>query len=289
MNSYAMYSDDSGSSDKRYRCLSVVSGERVTLDSIRSILYNCLSKNAVGEIKFEEVRGHSPKTKVAACFFQTGIEFCTRKKLRMDILLWDHYDSRHTIGSRDDDANMERMYYKVLVHAARQWNKHEWYFYPDEQSGIDWDKLVECTNHTTLQKKNINPSLFPTKNILLEIEKPVPTSSSKEPLIQLADLFSGISRYSREKGTQYLNWLNTTEAKENPGLFLFEENINSDSSKADLIRFSLLRDFDRSCKKNSLGVSIKEKNYLWTPKPNAPVNFWSYAPQGDYDKAPTNK
>jgi len=143
--------------------------------------------------------------------------------------------------------------------------------------------------------KKPSPSI-PSLLALIEQEQKPPflhfehieTRSSKdEPIVQLADLFAGFARFSREKGKRYWSWLKTEETKCQPSLFLIEDNNSGEISKADKARFSLLREFDNFCKKRKLGVSLKEKKYLWTPNPENPVNFWSYEPQHEMDKAPT--
>jgi hypothetical protein len=188
---------------------------------------------------------------------------------------------------RDDTANIERMYHKLILHMARMWNQCEWDIFPDVQSGVDWKSLQTFLNYKRLKEVDPNTrNLFKEENPFLNVQKPIEQESIKEPLVQLADMFGGLARFSVEKGNNYHQWKLSKEAVENPGLFSFEIIENPDESKADRARFSLLREFDTLCKSHRLGVSLETKKCLWTPRPSGHLNFWSYKPQGEYDKAP---
>ena len=112
-------------------------------------------------------------------------------------------------------------------------------------------------------------------------------NSIYEPLIQLADLFAGIARFTGEKGVQCVQWLASYSNKkqlrmERVGM----NNIKDKGERRKECRFQLIGELNQICKKCRLGVSLSKKKRLWTPKPNNPINFWNYEPQGNYDKAP---
>lgn len=284
---YVIYGDDSGSSDKRYRCLTLVSSSPDVAQNLSSSLATFLVAKQVSELKFEEVRGHPPKMQVAEYFIEQAVDYCFRRKLRIDTLLWDTQDSRHAVRGRDDEKNNQVMYYKNLVHVARQWNISSWRFFPDEQAGVDWNELRSYLNNTRLRKSHFKQtSLLGGVNPFLDFEPIENQDSAKHSLIQLADFFGGLSRFSREKCCKYFSWLLTKEAKEHPGLFIFEGLNESSDSTADRARFSLLRQLDQACKKVKMGISLKTRRYLWSPKPESPMNFWNYEPAHELDKAP---
>ncbi|MBM4169722.1 MAG: hypothetical protein FJ215_11315 [Ignavibacteria bacterium] len=272
----------------RYRRLTLVSGPEPYCAELIPLLEDKLTAEAVSELKFEEVRGHAPKMRTAGHFLEQTVAYCCRNKLRVDVLLWDNYDSRHAISHRDDEANLVRMYYKNLLHVARRWGAVQWRFLPDEQSGVEWNELRNFLNNTRLEKPaQRGMSLFPKSNPFLEFEPIVSQNSVLHSLIQTADLFGGLSRFSHEKGREYLKWIGSEEAKEQPGLFLLDDNTEVGDSKADRVRFSLLRKLDGLCKQSKLGVSLRTWSALSTPNPNNPINFWNYVPQHEMDKAPT--
>lgn len=284
---FHIYSDDSGSCDKRYQCLGVISLSEQSARKLNNELVSILNENQLEELKFEELRGHSPKMKAASCFLNTAINYCG--SIRIDILLWDHQDERHSVHGRDDSKNLQLMYYKLLVHAARRWSIVNWHFYPDEQSGINWNEVREYLNNTLTKK--VEPeiiSLFKTERYVFNFDSVNPQHSHEEPIIQMADLFAGMSRFSHEKGSEFIAWTKKKNEKIEPSLFLPEENENSES-KADAARFSLLEKFYLLCKKSRLGVSINTREYLWTPKPENPINFWHYEVQHTEDKAPIKR
>lgn len=292
IDTHEAYSDESGFPAKRYHVLAVVSGSHSVLSSLRDQLRQVLDLNQISELKWEGVRTHRPKVEAARRFLQYAIQYASRREIRIDTLLWDTRDSRHAIPGRDDVANLQRMYYKVLVHAARQWHQSNWAFFPDEQSVINWREIQEYLNKTRLDRPT--PGLIALFRIederrFFQFKQVVPQRSCDEPLVQLADLFAGLSAFSRGKGGTYRQWLRVEQVKYQLQLFddMDEVEPEDESSIADRNRFIWLNEFDVNCKKCKLGVSLKTKNYLWTPCPNNPINFWNYEPQHEMDKAPT--
>lgn len=283
---YHAYSDDSGTSDKRFQCLGVISLSEETAELLRKRLSQVLEEKQLEELKFEELRGHSAKMQAASCFIKHAIDLCVKGRMRIDVLLWDHQDERHSVRGRDDSQNLQLMYYKILVCVARLWNKINWHVYPDEQSGIDWNEIREYLNNTSpLKKEPELISLFKIDRAIFNFESIEPKHSHEEPLVQMADLFAGISKYSRERGSDFLEWVKKQNEVIEPSLFNSDENQNSES-QADAARFSILNEFYLLCKKSKLGVSINKRKYLWTPKPKNPINFWNYEVQHNEDKAP---
>ncbi|MGB2876429.1 MAG: DUF3800 domain-containing protein, partial [Dehalococcoidales bacterium] len=188
-------------------------------------------------------------------------------------------------------ANLERMYYKILVHAARQWkSQKEWQFYPDENSQIDWSEIARVLNRTPIIKHQTNQQpLFGGEelNQALNIEHTLPLKSTEEPLIQLADLLAGMARFTKEEGEHCLSWLDTWGNENQPQLpDLLCEADSSEPIRAKQNRFSLIGEFNALCKRYGMGVSLRHKKCLWTPKNTNPINFWNYEPQHEYDQAP---
>ena len=205
--------------------------------------------------------------------------------IRIDTLIWDTHDSRHSIIGRDDIANFERMFFHLLGNAMKKRKRGlKWHIRPDVRSGIDWDTVRDCL-HFKGQRTEIEHSIFET--FILDEHYSVHTfkeaHSHEEPMIQVADLFSGISVFSKTSYDKYEAW----KSQQNPGLFADEGPIAA--SNREKYRFELLEKLDAECKKLSLGVSLKNNRQLFTYNPENPINFWQYQPQGEYDKAPTRK
>jgi len=290
--SFVAYSDESGTFHRRYQAIAVVTGRKNLLLQLEDGLRGILNKHGVDEVKFNEIGTHSPKVEAAREFFQCVVKkFASSAKLRIDILSWDIQDSRHAIQGRDDIANLERMYYKALIHAARQWNQTEWNFYPDKNSQVHWNEIAEFLNRTRLGHPKPNfLTLFEAEavNYLLQFRSVKPTDSQQEPLIQLADLFAGMARFTREEGEQCIQWLDSWGNKDQLSLpdFLCGEGEVDETTRTKQNRFQLIGELNALCKRHKLGVSLRDRKCLWTPNPTNPINFWNYEPQHEYDKAP---
>jgi len=289
---YSAYSDESGIFNHRYQAIGLVSGPERTLTQLRTHLQSILAENEIDEVKFEKIRTHRPQVEAARGFVKCLLKRCTTLgKVRVDVLVWDTQDSRHAIPGRDNIANLGRMYYKVLTHAARQWNQAEWNFHPDRNPQVHWNEMSGVLNTTRLAQRGPNsPSLFANKQLgqLLDFKTVEPLDSLQEPLIQLADLLAGMARFTREEGDQCVQWLDSWGNKDQPPLpnFLYGENAADETIQTKQNRFRLVGEFNALCKRHRLGVSLREKKYLRTPDPTNPINFWNYEPQHEYDKAP---
>jgi len=288
---FSAYSDESGCFRERYQAIGIVSGGKENLETLNSELKKILNNKRTSEIKFEEVRTHRPKVEAAELFLNRAIEFARHKKIRIDVLLWDTRDSRHDIFGRDDIANLERMYYKVLKHISKRWNQTEWKLCPDRNSAINWSEIQSYLNKTKmLRRKSPNLLLlFEEKTYKINFLKIDQRNSQTEPLIQLADLFAGMARFCREKGKECIKWL---KDKNNSQGYLFDFNDDStkeDPSKTNQNRFKLIGDFNDKCKKFKFGVSLNTREFLTTPNPENPINFWNYETQHEDDKAPVRQ
>lgn len=287
---FAVYSDESGIFDHRFQTIAVVTGPEIVLTQLKSSLKDILDKYQINEVKFVEIRrSQSRKAKAARKFLQCAVkEFASQAKARIDVLIWDTQDSRHAIQGRDDIANLERMYYKVLIHTARQWNQTEWNFHPDENSQIHWNEIIEFLNRTRIgySKPNLL-TLFESDDAkqLFQFGGIKQLNSLQEPLIQLADLFAGMARFTREEGEQCIQWIDSWGNKAQLQ-FLHLLDREDETTRTKISRFQIVRGFNNLCKRHRMGVSLREKRCLWTPNPTNPINFWNYEPQHEYDKAP---
>lgn len=284
---YLAYSDESGIFTERYQSIGVVSGTKESLSLLRTKLKEILIENNITEVKFSEIRTHAPRIKAARGFIEKGIKFAKRNEIRLDILSWDMHDTRHTISGRDDIGNLERMYYKMLRHISERWKQLYWEFYPDENSTVDWRELISYLNKTKIPRYKPNIlKLFKEERYDIKFAKIKEIKSHHEPLIQLADLFAGISCFSRENGEDCIRWLGQQNIRMKK-LPFFSRRKEQSPIESNCNRFKLIGKLNNLCKKYSLGVSLNTKKYLWTPDPSSPVNFWNYEPKCEEDKAPT--
>lgn len=285
------FSDESNWNVGRFRSISLVTTSLVHLNELEERLKALLSESGVSEFKWTKLRG--ARERFAAqkmCNF--AIEKACARQLRVDVLIWDIQDSRHNIVGRDDIANLQRMYYHLFRNVLRlRWpNDVVWRLYPDEHTAMDWQK-VEDFLEIASARAEIESSLSEPGHFRIRlksdfgIEEIAPARSAEHPLLQLADLFAGMAVFSREKFNAYQTWSEI----QSPQSRSWEDGSDSNPSGRDKERFEVLKAFDEACKKRKLGVSLKKRRGLWTPKPENPLNFWMYEPQHPEDKAPVRR
>ncbi|MFC1957173.1 DUF3800 domain-containing protein [Chloroflexota bacterium] len=292
MKSFSAYSDESGIFDHRFQSIAVVSGKEELLEELRNRLQQEIDNRQILEVKFSEITGYnSPIAEAARQFIKIAVkDFASNKKIRIDILSWDILDSRHAVPSRDDFANLGRMYYHLLIHTAKQWNQSHWNLYPDNNPKVDWKETAKYLNVTSLYRPDLQqPELVEVpKYEELQFGRIQQVDSIKEPLVQLADLFAGMARYSNEDGRQCVQWLSSQVSKWQLKFKYLcpRNNMKDKDTRKRVCLYQLIGKLYRLCGQYKLYVSINEKECLWTRICTKPINFWTYKPQGNYDKAP---
>jgi len=281
-----VFSDASGAGGDRFHSIALVSGTQETCCALREALSDCPS------VEWKQVTGDHTAQQAALQYVKTLVCHAVRGKIRVDIITWDRQDARHQVPRRDDAENRARMYYHGLVYVGRQYGSGLYALSPDEGECFDWDILVDCLERTDLARRR--PRSGVSSLPLFEITGQYMTvavrqcCSHEEPLVRLADIFAGMARWSREKAPQTVAWVESEAGGEQESLFEMDDvDTNQRQSRADVARTELVATLDRLCKRNTLGVSLRERGYLWTPNPCRPINFWPYEPQHKDDKAPT--
>ncbi|QJR21983.1 hypothetical protein BREVNS_1233 [Brevinematales bacterium NS] len=287
-----IYSDESGLNE-RYRSLCAVSGKENDLDALRQCLFKILQSKNITELKFNEISGHVPKIECCKDFLCVAIDFASRNKIRIDVLIWDIEDSRHKLRGRDDKENLERMYFHLLKHVVESWGIFDFKFFPDEHSEFDYRKIANYLNLTKYprQKPGDIPLLFRGERINFKVKEVKPQNSQREPLIQIADIFAGFGRFSIQKSAEYTKWRSNSRKNENQDWLFSSDDMLEDPKENKTLnqRFELIDFLSKKCKEKNISVSIKSNDYLKTYDSALQINFWHYEPQGEYDKAPTRK
>ncbi len=294
---FQAYCDASGIFDHRFQSIGTISGNVEALTKLRNVLGGILDGKGIKEIKFSDIdRYDSKEYKVAQGFLANTItEFIRYRTVRVDVLTWDTTDSRHATSGRDDIENLGRLYYHLLCHVAKQYPEAYWYVIIDKDEKVDFNTLTECLNSSIFQPDGGQfPEIIVSIRQIEELEtvkKISEVESHEEPLVQLADLFAGMARFSNEKGSECCSWLASYGNPDQYPLPVFctGEAELDEYAKSDECRYSLIGELCEICKRYRLGVSLHPRKRLWTPNPAKPINFWTYEPQGDYDKAPTKR
>lgn len=289
-NQYIAYSDESKYTDGRYRGIGLVSLSVVHSLIIKEEILRILEESNIKELKWNKLRG--AKERFAAIkLLKYTFDNAILKKLRIDVLSWDTLDTRHRVNMRHDIRNLERMYYHLFKNVLnKRWTDNAlWTLNPDENSAIDWNTMRRVLSNSSEKKVLLDfddTSDFSTQLVQeFKLKNIIPSSSEKEPFIQLADLFVGLSLYSRDSYKKYMHWQNINSPQQT--LSLFTEASNIELSKADNQRCLVLSELDLLSRKNQPITNFKNNNGLRTLNPNEPINFWWYEPQSPHDKAPT--
>lgn len=283
MEDGVIFSDESGhDSDNTYGAICTVSGHRKNLIELHKTLEKIIVSFNKNEIKFKEVKG-GLKLNIAKQFVVEGLNQIQSKNIKVHILVWDKHDKRHTVQNRCDIENLKRMYYHILRQVKIDWKYiNNWAFYPDELTSINWkDDIVKYIENTKLyNESDLFKSVFNFR--FPNYQKAIEKNSEVMLNIQLADLFAGIVRNSREKKKEYGAFI---KSKQNQ-ISLFDEELYSISSNLKP-KLELMQYFKDECSKRKLGVSFSKSNYFETYNKKENIFIWHYSPISDFDKAPT--
>ncbi len=287
---YVAFSDESYHTHGIFRSIAAVSlpysspDQYIALSDELRCKLKCTTK---GELKWKNVgsrgRNNIKRAKAIVDFVLSKLSL----ELRIDILIWDINDSRHSIEERDDVANYARMYFHLHRNLIRRRGKNTyWHLRPDTLSTIDWDTTQSCLkNDGTWQRSaHSEPVLFKEmREVAPYVKSFKQVNSAETPFVQLADLFAGMAAYTRSN-SQVVKVL----MKEEQGIQdLFANGPTCRVKNTDRARFKVISHLHQHCRRRRLGVSLTEEGYLRTLDPQNPINFWHYEPQCSQDKAPT--
>jgi hypothetical protein len=275
------YGDESGINvGDRYTSVCVVSGEAGVLDCLRRKLDKTLREKNVDEVKFTKIRRYEgPMAQAAVKFIECTVnDFAAHNKVRVDTITMDNeylggdnYDYGHK-------PELERMYYCVLAHIVRRWRYRRWDFYADVNSRVDWQEIVEYLNMTSMQKKIKKPllmELMSEENPEFEFSGVKELNSAGEPLIQLADLFAGMARFSYEDDG-CARWADRWKPDEQMELIPYMARDKKSSDKVKECRYKLIAGVYNLCHRHRLYLSIKTDGHLRTRRHESPINFWAH-------------
>lgn len=281
---YVSFADESYSEDRILKSIAAFSLKFDNFPQINLRLKRILEESGAKEFKWNKVKDAKYQF-CARKLIDTVWELIQTDKARVDVITWDVNDSRHKVKNRDDLANYGRMFYHLHSNSLkRRPQLSTWGLYPDEGVKVDWDIVAQCIDARGQQIDAIELPLlgifFNDPHYTIAHFKEV--KSHETPFCQIADLFAGLSIFSRTNYDVYEKWCDFSSTS--LPLFPKEEPKMTNTQKS---RFPILQYFDEGCKARKLGVSLKTNRYLQTPNPNNPINFWFYVPQHGMDKAPT--
>jgi hypothetical protein len=247
----AGYSDEAQFNVGRYRGLAMLSLPEEDVASCSRDIQAILRASSIHECKWEKVR--SARMLFAAIkLLDWTIRQAERGILRVDTLTWDTEESSRAGLGVPHIANLRKMYRVFLetVLPGRWGERAEWHLFPDEQSAMPWQQLVDG---------------------LPQVTAITASRSHEHQLIQLADLLAGLAVYSRDHYDLYEDWLDnsvaTTHGDSDTGRVLAgagRDALSRRYSASDRVRCRLLDDFFTSCKLHQLGVGLRARRGLFT-------------------------
>jgi hypothetical protein len=286
--SHVAYGDESSYNTSRFRSVAIVTATAEQAASFSSEVRSLLDASSVRELKWsdvKDVRRRSACERVLSAFLSRA----RVGELRIDVLVWDIEDARHTVPGRDDNENLARMYYHLCRSTFRQrWpTGARWGVYPDEFHAMKWPDLYSTLRYagrpdfsagTDLARSSLQAS----EDGFAVIEV-APVTSHDEPLVQVADVFAGLAVYSR---TSFDTWRSWHEASQ-PQLS-FEPPVEPTLSNRHAQRCPLVSLVNDYCKSRAWTVALSSTRGFETRDwSRGPVNFWFYRPQHEDDRAPT--
>jgi len=281
---FVSYSDESGTGGERHTCIASISFAHKKTEEIYSTLSDILLESGVNEFKWQKLKDAKYRY-CAIKLLDYFWDLIGHAGARMDAIIWDHQDSRHTVKKRDNSANFGRMFYHLHNAALKRRPRNStWALFPDEKVGIDWDTVSLCM--TAAGERIDRFELELTGEFFIDqyfkVEQFEQVESHIEFPCQFADLFAGLALFSISHYDKFKLW----ESQKTSTLGLFEED-NYDPTNREANRFEVLDYFNKGCKRRKLYVSLDSHSCLKTMKSSSPINFWHYEPQHENDKAPT--
>jgi len=284
------FSDESNYLTGRYRSLGLVTMVALVAEGLCQELKEILDQSDVRELKWQKLT--SARHRFAAIkAIDALLPHLLSGAGRVDVLVWDVEDSRHSVKRRDDITNLQILYYQLFKNVFRmRWSTDAvWRLVPDENNQLDWDRLEEFLRGAS-SEGHLDRDLLSGGRMVFRIQKHFgiksiePCHSHEVPLAQLADLFAGLASYSRSSYGTFDAWLR--ERCDQMVLFGEEESASPSFSCADIERCAVVQHVHDACREAKMGLSLKSSGGFRTRDPNRPLNFWWYIPQHPDDKAP---
>lgn len=279
---FEAYSDESGkNAGDRYTSVCVVSGEAEALNSLRDKLGETLREKKVDEVKFSKItRYGSPRTEAAFDFVGCVVnEFAIYNRVRIETVTTDNECLNGEDYDCDTEPDLEGMYHQALSSVGRTWGCAEWGFYPDENSGVNWSEVVSSWNMTGRLTAEGNQIPFVDRtdeDAQFEISQVEELNSVGEPLVQLADLFAGMARFSHEDDGGCAEWVERWRDERQLILIPFTAWEKGNITRSKECRYRLIGGLYSLCRRHRLYVSLKGGKHLRTWRPQSPINFWDY-------------
>lgn len=286
------FCDESGYNVGRYRAVSMVSMRASFFPEFNDSLQRILDDSDVTELKWYELT--SAKMRFAAIkALDYTLDNAEAVKIRVDTLIWDIQDTRHTVLRRDDLQNLQRMYYHLLNNVViKKWGElGYWIVFPDEHPATNWEELETVLQNQIKKMEDQKREDDPYGILGMGFLKISQIESHECPIVQVADLFAGLGVHSRDSIVKHVSYHILRMGRKcrflsKRTMDKIEETVSA-LSRSDRERCYTLSHLFTICKEKKWGIHLMRTRGLKTTDRTCPINFWHYTPQCEEDKAPT--
>lgn len=277
---YFAFTDESNHSDGDYRSIALLEVHEDLIWEVQSKFLSILNKYNIKKItsfKWKKIQNKN-KSNALNELLKYLFLLLEEEQIKIEIIIWNIHDSRHEITGRDDSKNLSYMYDKLIKDFVKR-NLKDYdhlYIYSDQIDSIDWNELEEIIFNQDIEIKTYIESF----DIIVGSKKVhIQESTTKDdPLIQIADIFAGLTKSSFLDYDRYEIWLTPGQQT----LFGPPKKI----SNRDKYRFPIYKLIYEWGKDNKYGISLNSTRGFVSHDLKSPLNFWLYEPQHENDKAP---
>jgi hypothetical protein len=249
---WAIYSDESSYNYGAVRGAGAVSLRLADAARLGGELAALLRASGVRELKWEKVRT-ARMAFAARKALDWTLDRALGGELWIETLTWDVTTATASRARRPALRRLREAYTALLASVIARHASHtegggqscNWRIVPDEQTAMPW-ALV--------------------RGALPQSAEITPERSAAQPLIQLADLFTGLAAYSRAVYDVYERWLCVPDQDTPNGITEYARG-------SQRYRFALLDDFYTTCVRSLPGISLQTRRGLYTWRTDAPIQF----------------
>jgi hypothetical protein len=285
--SHIGFSDESDQNTGRYHSISFLSMKCADSYGIESEIGAVIREKTSSEFKWSEVRSDK-HFKIAMEVSNICFKNIESGRLRVDVLIWDTEDRRHSIIGRNDNENFQKMYIHIVKNVLHmRWaSTTTWKLHPDQKDDMDWVHFENILKKIDIIKKRGGPLLSDTFMPLSEnaIRSVEPLKSNDKFLLQAADLFAGVGVYSYKCIKEYCIWKNNNPPQAT--LFSLNEESTPKLNSAIKVKSQIMSHILTESEKRCLGAKLVPNVGIQTKNPNTPLNFWLYNSVRSNDYAP---
>lgn len=271
--SHVAYSDESNYNSGPFRGVAMLSIPDKDRAQVEQTIKEIVHASNVKELKWKGLR--SARDRHAALRVARFVLALARDGvLRVDAMSWAGAVPSDLKTQRPAVESLEVMYYHLFrTVMGRRWSPDaRWSVIADEHTGINWRQLRELTNLNgwgpVLSEDDDGITI--TTQVKWQIASLHTGRSDREPLIQVADLFAGLSCFSRENSRRYWRWEKS----------LGQASLSGESgiSNSDRERFTFMAELNEMLKGMGLDVALGYQGFI-TLNPSVPINFWHWRPK----------